>query len=327
MSHEVGHGIAKHHDEQESWRMLITGTIFARLALTGMGPKKAVAAGYLASQLACHLYVDTFLSHQHEHEADLLGTAISMSAGCSYDDVVTGLARLHSRKLLAREKEVAATGRPAQERAFAFLLHLLPDIQLPNEIEDSKGLTAFVKSINEYLGMTPDKHPRIVRHCVDALWLSVAQRLQYTRSPYEALTGTHPHWLDRIAEIKKIRKSPDLNWCKGTMTADANDSMALQLGAYQASPAWPELVRLLTRVKGKSFADDFYSCKCIRSRTEQSLLLEVARQLSYTYDQKCQFYVFVKTALATGIDKVPHAAVQDWLIAKLIAADKLVQHS
>ena len=310
MSHEVGHGIAKHIDERKSWKILIMGNIYARLALTGMGPKKAVAAAYLASRLACHLYVDTFLSHQHEHEADLLGTAISVSAGCSFDDAVAGLARAHSYELLADEEELAECVQPAQERALAFLSQLLPDMQVPDAIEDSRALTALTKSINLNLGLTSDEQRKAVHDCVDTLWFTVAQRLCLVRNPLIAMTGSHPHWLDRIAAIKRTRKSQHMKLCVGAMSVEAHDSLALQLEAYQASPAWPKVVKLITKVSGKTFADDFYNCMCIRSRTQQSLLLEAAKQLSYTYDQSCQLYSFMDAALAKGIEQVPNAACQ-----------------
>ncbi len=47
MAHEIGHGIAKHLDEKDSWRMLITGSVFGRPALGAMplGVLPAVAAG------------------------------------------------------------------------------------------------------------------------------------------------------------------------------------------------------------------------------------------------------------------------------------------
>ena len=303
MGHEIGHGIAKHIEEKESWRMLITGTICSRLALTGMGPVKAMAAAYLASRLACHLYVDTFLSHQQEHEADLLGTAISMSAGCSCDDAVAGLARLVSPKLLADEEDLVESVQPRQKRGLDFLSELFPDIQVPDAIEDSRALTALTESIN--LGLTSHEQREAVHDCVDDLWFTVAQRLWLVRNPVVAMTGSHPHWLDRIAEIKRTSQAQHMKLRVDAMTVETHHSLALQLEAYQVSPAWPKVVQLMTKVNGKTFADDFYNCMCIRSRTQQSLLLEAAKQLSYTYDFDCQFYVFrmsVPGILTAGLD-------------------------
>ena len=288
MSHDIGHGIAKHIDERESWRVLITGTISARLALTGMAPMKVVAAAYLASRLACHLYVDTFLSRQQKHEADLLGTAISTSAGCSCDDIVAGIARVQSPKLLANQEQFAKAAQPGQEKVLAFLSQLLPDMQVPDAIEDSRALTAFAKSLEVNLGSSSDERHKAVQKCVAYLWLTVVQRLRLVRNPLSAMMGSHPHWLDRVAEIKRISETQHMQLCAGAMTAEAHRGLTLQLEAYQASPAWPKVLSLMTKVGGETFAEDFYNCMYIRSRTQQSLLLEVARQLSYTFDRNCQ---------------------------------------
>ena len=146
------------------------------------------------------------------------------------------------------------------------------------------------------------------------------QRLCLVRNPLIALTGTHPHWLDRVAEIKRISQTRHMKLCEDAMTVEAHHSLALQLEAYQASPAWPQVVKLITKVSGKTFADDFYHCMCVRRRTQQSLLLEAAKQLSYTYDFNCQTYCVVDAALAEGIQQVPNAACQDWLKHKAVAA-------
>ena len=327
MSHEVGHGIAKHIDEKESWKMLITGTIFGRLALTGMGPKKVVAAAYLASRLACHLYVDTFLSHQHEHEADLLGTAISISAGCSCDDIVAGLARLQSHQLLADEDTLAKSVQPIQKRDLASLSQLLPDLQVPDAIEDSRALTAFTKSIDVNLGSFSDERRKAAQIFVDSLWLTVVQRLQLVRNPVVAMTGSHPHWSDRVAQVRRFSQTQHMKLCLGDIGVEAHHSLALQLEAYQASPAWPKVVKLITKVSGKTFADDFHHCMCIRRRTQQSLLLEAAKQLLYSYDFNCQTYCVVDAALAEGIQRVPNAAFQDWLKHKAVAALAVWRHA
>ncbi|KAL0034789.1 hypothetical protein WJX77_007288 [Trebouxia sp. C0004] len=85
MGHELGHGVAKHVEETQSWKVLISGAVFGRLALSGISGRAwllAIPAGYVISCVACK-WVPYCFSQQHEHEADVLGAAIARASGNS----------------------------------------------------------------------------------------------------------------------------------------------------------------------------------------------------------------------------------------------------
>ncbi len=77
MAHEAGHGIAEHQVELDSWGLLSTVAIFSRLALSSIAPLPAMAPGCVLLTLTKKVVIDSWLRQQLEHEADVIGTAIS----------------------------------------------------------------------------------------------------------------------------------------------------------------------------------------------------------------------------------------------------------
>ena len=144
MAHEVAHGIAAHAEEQSSWRMNIAGAVFRGLALTGMSLVPAVMLGQIVTNLAWWVLVHFCLAQEQEHEADVLGAAISKASGCRTDDVIATIARLHMDDLAYNHHFIARF----QRKAVAALRQRLPNIHVPESpIEDSASLTALVASV------------------------------------------------------------------------------------------------------------------------------------------------------------------------------------
>ena len=164
------------------------------------------------ARLACWVFVDTHLRQQHEYEADVLGAAISKAAGCNTDDTVTAMARFHFRQLLhAEDTFVVSGGASIQEKALADLKRLLPNIHLPDSIENSSSLATFVDSIKEDLQSASDKVCVEAYTHVNLLRMTVGLRLGLLRHPFRTVTSSHPHLLDGIANITQNSILEDLD--------------------------------------------------------------------------------------------------------------------
>jgi len=288
--HELGHGIARHLEERESWKVLITGAVFSRLALSGIcgwAWFPAIAAGYVISCAACK-WVPYCFSQQHEHEADVLGAAIARAAGSSVEDSVTALTRLHLGGLLASEDKYARSPIPQhQADALASLQKLFPEVQLPeDDIEDSQGLTAFVMTMQPHLDSATDEEHWRAQLQILLLHLCVAGRRAYFHNDFEAMTSTHPCWLERIAHLKSsstLKRLASVNATAYPQVAAKYLDLAKQLKDYQASPVWPLLVDFI-EPKFPGSKDDYHECISIRSRSQQSIVLEVGAQSHKSYN-------------------------------------------
>ncbi len=291
MGHELGHGIAKHVEEKESWKLLIRGAVFGWLVLSGIsgwGWLLAIPAAYKISSVACETVVPYWFSQQHEHEADVLGAAIARAAGNSIEDSVTALARLHLHGLLASEDMYARSGNSQQQAdLLASLQKLFPEVQLPqDDIEDSQGLTAFVMSMQPHLDSATDEEHGQAQVLIVQLQFCVAFRRYCFHDDFEAMTSTHPCWLERIAYLKSsstLKQLASVNATAYPQVAAKHLDLAKQLKDYQASPVWPLLVDFMEPIFRGS-ADDYHKCTSIRSRSQQAILLEVAEQSQKSYN-------------------------------------------
>ncbi|DBA71383.1 TPA: hypothetical protein ACH3X2_011189 [Trebouxia sp. C0005] len=290
MGHELGHGIARHVEERVSWKVLISGAVFGRLALSGIcgwAWFPAIAAGYAISCTACK-WVPYCFSQQQEHEADVLGAAIARAAGNSIEDSVTALARLHLDRLLASEDKYARSSIPQdQADTLASLQKLFPEVQLPeDDIEDSQGLTAFVTTMQPHLDSATDEEHFRAQLQIFLLHLFVAGRRAYFHNDFEAMISTHPCWLERISYLKScstLEQMASVNAAAYSQIAANHLDLAKQLEEYQASSVWPLLVDFL-EPKLQGSKDDYQKCMSIKSRSQQSILLEVAEQSRKSYN-------------------------------------------
>jgi len=290
MGHELGHGVAKHLEEKESWKVLIRGSVFGRLALSGIcgwAWFPAIAAGYVISCVACKWVPDYLFSQQHEHEADVLGAAIARAAGISIEDSVTALVRLHLDGLLASEDTYARSIIPQEQAdALASLQKLFPEVQLPEDIEDSQGVKAFVTTMQPHLDSATDEEHFRAQWQILMLHLCVAARRNYFHDDFKAMTSTHPCWLERIAYLKSsstLKHLASVNAAAYPTVAANHLVLAKQLEEYQASPVWPLLMDFMEPIFQGS-KDDYHKCISIRSRSQQSILLEVAEQSQKSYN-------------------------------------------
>ena len=91
MAHEFGHGIGRYLSESDSWALVSTCAIFSRLALSSIAPLPAIALGGVLSTISRKVVLDGWLTQRQEHEADVIGEAISKAAGCSSEDILYAL--------------------------------------------------------------------------------------------------------------------------------------------------------------------------------------------------------------------------------------------
>ena len=258
--------------------------------------------------------MNIYLSQQHEFEADIIGTAISKAVGCSDDDIIESFARGFINELLWLENLVAKCSSGtvySQHNALASLKRLLPKCQLPDTVEDSKSLAAVELSIHKGLGSLSNEERNEAYGSLDELWFVVARR----RSMYLQPCSDHPHSLDRITNIMSNRLLQDMFPQHAAATPKAikrnAEDLATQLQAFQSLSEWEATVRAVTNSNVDS-VNEYYDCRSDRSRSQQSLLLEMAEQLSMEYDPDCEVFAFL-----SSITMATHASIRSKLLRLL----------
>ena len=247
MAHEFGHSVARHMTESDSWALVSSCAIFGRLALSGIAPMPAVALGCLLSIIARKVGLDRWLSQQQEHEADVIGAAISRVAGCSSQDILYALSCSQLLAHHCNEVHINASGIPSR-LVLACLRALMPNGELPKSIRDSHDTYMVSATIIKELSTASDETLCQAQEHLYDLELSLSQSMVYLRDPLAPWIATHPHWLDRIAHVKASKHYSHV--ARSTMTAgflheSRNDGQAL-LQAYHASSQWLPLVKSLS---------------------------------------------------------------------------------
>ena len=288
MAHEVAHGLARHQEEEASQMKLIAATTFGRLMLSGMGWMPAIAATFFISRVMKKLFVDGSLSQEQEHEADIIGAAISKAAGCSKEDIVEATARFYVDDLLKAEDMWMTGGQRTQQIVLHSLQGLLPHHQMPDQVEDSADLDTLWDTIKGDDTLAHEEKRDAVLHKLFVLWLGVVMQQWLVRDMKEHWPNSHPHWLDRVEVITNNSTVQNTPNCRGSkeepgMVEQLLAIAQVQLQKYQESAAWPKAVQLIAAFdkKGQNSVSRFYDLKSIRSRSQESLLLEVHKQLSH----------------------------------------------
>ena len=319
MGHEVGHGIARHLDEQKSCKMLIAATVFGRLALCGMRLVPTVAIGYVITRAVCKVGVDVWLSQKQEHEADVLGAAISKVSGCSTDDVIAALARLDGCARCFKERFLSSQ----QEKYLSLLQQQLPGIHIPNVIMDSASLTAFVKSIQGDLDSASAETRTAAERYLQPLWFGVVLRIYFFQAPHHL--SSHPQLVDRVATIR----NSSLLGCSAPYPAGHHaveaqlHTLTSQLHAFQASPDWHSYLVAKSEVDdavglGGSCVDEYQHLNSILIKSQQSVLDEVAEQASEVYSLPSKAAAFFIGCQVDYANVGPLKLTRKWIIDELI---------
>lgn len=132
---QVGHSYAYHEAERKSWRLLLNTVIIGSLAIgssIGLLPLAAAAVGIDA--VVNKVLVGIWLHRRQQYQADAMGAAISMAAGCSLDSIISYMQRAHLSEALDRIRHVQstdATFSQSLEARSASLRQLVPKSDLP----------------------------------------------------------------------------------------------------------------------------------------------------------------------------------------------------
>ncbi len=291
MAHEVGHGIAEHQVEVDSWGLLSTVAIFSRLALSSIALLPALALGCVLSTLTKKIVIDSWLSQQLEHEADVMGTAISRAAGCSPKDVVYAMGSGLDDHLINCSRLVNSGVLMEQRAAAAVLNSYMPDVRLPLPGIgglDSRDMHRIMASIDKEVCLAPEGIKRLAHEQVKLLLLSIAKSLCYIKNPLEPWSQSHPHKLDRIAHVKSsgyFAKS-----AQQMMTVQEHDGKGQRLlEAYKAHPQWPLFVHSLEKdLPSEEQVRDMYSMSCfvfdVAFESHLLAALEVEAEKEYDTD-------------------------------------------
>jgi len=286
MAHEAGHGIAKHLVETNSWGLVSTVAIFSRLALSSIALLPAMALGCVLSTLTKKIIIDSWLSQQLEHEADVIGTAISRAAGCSPEDVVYAMSCwLDVHRTRFELIHLTNSGVWMKQRAaVAALNSYMPNAQLPlPDIGglDSREMRRIMASIDKELCLASEDVKRLAHGQVKVLLLSIAESLCYTKNPLEPWSHSHPHNLDRIAHVQSSSYFTEA--VQQMMTGKQCDGEGQRLlKAYQAYPQWLRFIHNLVKVlPGEK--DMYHNCVvarhiAVRSRVLAALKAEAEKE-------------------------------------------------
>ncbi|KAL3158279.1 hypothetical protein ABBQ38_010524 [Trebouxia sp. C0009 RCD-2024] len=293
MGHEFAHGIAKHPTESDSWALVATGVIFSRLALSTIPLLPAIALGCVLSTITRHVVIGRWLSQRHEHEADVIGTAIATAAGCSTKDIlyalIVGCGGLAAE--VDAERMLTEYGIPAhQQQVLARLRTLIPHGQLPGRIDDARDIRLISATIATELSAASAETFQLACKYLAELDVDLALCWLFLRDPLKPWVSTHPYWLDRIAHVKASKYFQEPHVARPVMTEAAAahmlkygyDGQAL-LTAYHASPEWPAFVAGLDRDLPHESAEEKYRTRvATRMRSPDSLLswmdIRAARQ-------------------------------------------------
>ena len=113
--------------KRDSWTLVATCAIFARLALSSIALLPAIALGCVLLTITRNVVIETWLSRQQEHEADIIGAAIA-KAGCSSQDILYAMSCGRLVHHEAAERRLTRSGvRSHQQQVLASLRKLIPN--------------------------------------------------------------------------------------------------------------------------------------------------------------------------------------------------------
>jgi len=249
MACEMGHSLAYHEAERKSWRLLLNTVIIGSLVAgssIGLLPLAAAAVGIDA--VVNKVIVGIWLHRRQQYEADAMGAAISMAAGCSADSVISYMQRAHLAEVYDRVFHLHSTDdtftQPLTARS-ASLRQLVPKSGLPEEPPVTlQELQAWMCiSASEAKTLSPEAKTKFDAE-VKAIEHLLVGFLHTARDPVQQWVDPYPDWLDRIAYVQSlsILKAAQPIQKKQTSKMDA---LQKSLTSLQASEHWPEAVKCM----------------------------------------------------------------------------------
>ena len=276
MACEVGHSYAYHEAERKSWRLLLNTVIIGSLAIgssIGLLPLAAAAVGIDA--VVNKVVVGIWLHRRQQYQADAMGAAISMAAGCSPDSIISYMQRAHLSEASDRTVHLQSThdafSQTLRARS-ASLRQLVPNSDLPEGRPfNLQELQAWICiSASEAKRLSPEAKNQFDAE-VKALERMLVCYLHCIRDPIQRWVDPYPDWLDRIAYVQSFLKASQPVQKKQAAKMDALKEL---LTSLQASEHWPQAVKFMGVKDLKSEAK--YSCRLdIRKYSEADLTSKI----------------------------------------------------
>jgi len=283
MACEMGHSLAYHEAERKSWRLLLNTVIIVSLAAgssLGLLPLAAAAVGIDA--VVNRVIVGIWLHRRQQYQADAMGAAISMAAGCSADSIISYMQRAHLAEVSDRSVDLQTTS-VAFSQTFrarsASLRQLVPKSDLPaGRPFNLEELQAWICiSASEAKRLSPeaktkfDAEVKAIERMLVGLWHCV-------RDPVQRWVDPYPDWLNRIAYLQSL---PILKAAQPIQTKQTPKMDALQksLTSLQASEHWPQAVKCLG-VKDLNAQEKYRKRLSIRECSEAHLRSEISQMFS-----------------------------------------------
>ena len=106
----VLNGLAYHEAERKSWRLLLNTVIIGSLAAgSSMGLLPLAAAAVGIDAVVNKVIVGIWLHRRQQYQADAMGAAISLAAGCSADSIISYMQRAHLAEVSDRTVNLQTT--------------------------------------------------------------------------------------------------------------------------------------------------------------------------------------------------------------------------
>ena len=282
MPGQVGHNYAYHEAESKSWRLLLNTVIIGSLVVSssmGLLPLAAAAVGIDA--VVNKVIVGILLHRRQQYQADAMGVAISMAAGCSADSIISYMQRAHLAEVSDRTVDLQTTS-DAFSQTFrarsASLRQLVPKSDLPEgrpfNLQELQAWSCI--SASEAKTLSPEAKTKFDAE-VQALENMLLCFSRCIRDPIQRWVDPYPDWLDRIAYVQGLSLLKTAQPVQKKQTAKM-DALQKSLTSLQASKYWPLAVKCMGVKDSKSEAK--YSCRLdIRKHSEADLTSKINMHL------------------------------------------------
>ena len=288
MAHEVAHGIANHTAEKLSWACLIFCTVLSIVVQMRVGVLQTLFGTAILSWIIHHFVVNMWLSRSHEYEADAIAAAITQAAGYTMEDVVAKL---------------ACETLPSKFRSFQSPFGCP---KAAAEVDDCNSLQLFDNAVRAELSNLPLIVRGVARVQVIILWLDVLWQLTWScNNPFFVWLSTHPHWLDRIANVQRSTIFRAELACPGIGSISSAELQG-DLQDYQRSTEWLERlgsanVHLAARADDACFRTGeptFDIHTCVRSQVRQGVGSFIEEEAGKRYSFSVKVAAVVTIVLA-----------------------------
>ena len=204
MSIQLAGHMANHEAEAHSCSLLAGATIACAATAAAWSAPLVVSMGlgFGAMILMDQLVTKPWVRWQQTYEADAIAAAISTTAGCQPDSILSFMQREH---YAAVQKAEPNSLTPYLSNVTAVLQKIVPNSKLPTgELRDCRDLQRLQDAAAAELSSAPSRIQLAFEGHIDLIRTVLAERLVASRSPWQSTDDAKPCWLDRIAHMEKV---------------------------------------------------------------------------------------------------------------------------